>query len=118
MGAQAPILLKRDSPVLYIVGAQAPILSKRDYPVLYIVGAQAPILSKRGYPVLYIVGAQAPILLKRDSPILYIVGTHVFEKEKKICSCSFSGIICGVVVVAFSWRARILGECSTNLPPA
>ena len=43
MGAQALILLKKDSPVLYIVGAQASILLKRDTPVLYIVGAHAPI---------------------------------------------------------------------------
>ena len=43
MGVQAPILLKKESPTLYIVGAQAPILLKRDSPILYILGAQAPI---------------------------------------------------------------------------
>ena len=56
------ILLKNDSPVLYLVCAQAPTLLKRwVYPVLYIVGAQAPILSKRDSPVLYFLGAQAPL---------------------------------------------------------
>ena len=59
------VLLKEDSPVLYIVDAQAPILLKRDYPVLYIADAQAPILLKRDFLVLYIMGAQAPYFWRK-----------------------------------------------------
>ena len=77
MGAQVLILLKKDSPFLYIVGAQAPILLKRDFPVLYR-GCLGAHTFKEG------------LSHSVDSEC---AGTHILEEKKKISSFSISGTV-------------------------
>ena len=114
MGVQAPILLKKDCPVLYIVGAQAPILLKRDSPILYILGAQAPIFF--GDKHFFHFRFQISIW---QSLCIYIVFCFVclffFLLEQRPTSASKGQrcICVNVCVRIFFSLARIFGECST-----